>query len=45
MIDDKELQNWASDVAVEGIGWQEGDLKGFPLNINSVDELVGSVKA
>jgi len=40
VAEDGELQSWTEDVAVEGIGWQDGDTKGFPRNINSIDQLV-----
>ena len=38
------MQNWAKDVAVEGIGWQDGDTRGFPKSITSIPELVSFKK-
>ena len=37
---DKELQDWVNDVAVEGIGWQNGTTKDFPTHLSTKEELV-----
>nr|XP_018669787.2 arachidonate 5-lipoxygenase isoform X1 [Ciona intestinalis] len=40
IVNDYELQGWAHDVAVEGFGWQDGNTRGAPENIVSVEQLV-----
>jgi len=37
---DYELQAWAYDLAHECLGWQDGDTKGMPDKISSINELV-----
>jgi len=37
---DYELQAWAHDLAHECLGWQDGDTKGMPDKISSVNQLV-----
>lgn len=39
---DYELQSWVSDVANEGIGWQNKDTKGFPSNLTKKEDLVSN---
>ena len=41
MATDAELQNFAKDVATEGLGWQDGNTRGMKEQISSLDELVG----
>uniref|UniRef100_H2Y5X3 Lipoxygenase domain-containing protein n=1 Tax=Ciona savignyi TaxID=51511 RepID=H2Y5X3_CIOSA len=37
---DYELQGWARDVAREGLGWQDGDSRGFPETITTIPQLM-----
>jgi len=37
---DFELQDWIRESTTIGIGWQDGDCKGFPQHFESVSELV-----
>jgi len=41
---DTELQAWASDVAHECLAWQDGNTRGMPDKILTVDNLVREVK-
>jgi hypothetical protein len=43
VVADTELQNWIKDVAYEGIGWQDGNTKGFPTCLNTVEELLSYI--
>uniref|UniRef100_H2YS71 Lipoxygenase domain-containing protein n=1 Tax=Ciona savignyi TaxID=51511 RepID=H2YS71_CIOSA len=40
VVGDHELQSWMYDVAHEGIGWQDGNLRGFPDKLTTRDELI-----
>lgn len=38
--EDREIQDFAYDVATQGLGWQDGDTKDMPEHISSLDELI-----
>ena len=39
-MEDPELTEFIRSVAVEGIGWDGNGTKGFPTELNTIDELV-----
>jgi len=39
---DYELQDWVRDVAEEGFGWQDGNKRGVPERLDSVEKLVST---
>ncbi|CAK8679089.1 unnamed protein product [Clavelina lepadiformis] len=40
VYEDHELQTWAEDVAKSGLGWHDGNTRGMPTRITTVDKLV-----
>jgi len=40
---DTELQDWAYELAHECFGWQDGNTRGMPEKISTVDQLVQSL--
>lgn len=40
VANDFELQAWTDDIGKEGFGWQDGNRRGMPESIKTVDELV-----
>ncbi|XP_076825703.1 allene oxide synthase-lipoxygenase protein-like isoform X1 [Clavelina lepadiformis] len=40
ICEDYELQNWAEDVAKRGLAWQDGNTRGMPTEIVTIDELI-----
>ena len=44
VINDFELQDWADDVANNGLHWQKNNDKRMPDKITSVEQLVGLFK-
>nr|XP_002122603.3 allene oxide synthase-lipoxygenase protein-like [Ciona intestinalis] len=38
--EDFELQGWAKDVAEHGLGWQDGNTRGFPTSITNIEQLI-----
>nr|CAB3221311.1 arachidonate 5-lipoxygenase-like [Phallusia mammillata] len=38
--EDFELQDWIRDVAVEGVAWQDGDYRGVPDHIDTLEQLI-----
>jgi len=40
---DTELQDWVYELAHECFGWQDGNTRGMPEKISTVDQLVQSL--